>query len=221
MAKITRKFQRIFTGDVPANNNVAQFGSLKAGTPNYSSDPDVIQNLSAWGAGWSAATVNNSAPALQDMNSLFYVLSRQLAYLMQTGISEYNATTVYYVGSLAYDGTGNVYKCLADDTTNISFSDTTKWILWKSDKVNSVSAVYSAAYDDHIIRATGSSAFTITIPQAVSINVGRKYTIKSVSTALITVSASGGSLIDGSASISLSQYSSVDLVSNGTGWDIV
>lgn len=221
MAKIDRKFQRIFCGDVPANNVVAEFGSLKAGTPTYSSDPAVIQSLAAWGAGWSGAVINNSAPALQDMNALFYVLSRQVAYLMQEGIAEYDSSTIYWVGSLAYDGVGRVYKCLVDNTTGVALTDTTKWMLWQSDQVTDVSAAYTVLYSDCYIRASGATAYTVTIPQAVSTNKGRRIIIKSISTDVITVSASGGSLIDGVASQSLSQYSALSLISSGTGWDIV
>lgn len=223
MAKITRKYQRIFCGDVPANNVVAEFGSLKAGLPTYSDDPDVIQSLSAWGAGWSGATVNNSAPALQDMNALFYVLSRQMAYLMQEGIAEYNATTIYWVGSLAYDGLGNIYKCLVDNTSGVAFSDTTTWVLYKSDKVTSTAINYSAAYSDYMIRATGALAITVTLPQATVQNKGRKLFVKSALTggALLTVDAAGGSLIDGAASWSLSALSCLEVMSNGTSWDII
>jgi hypothetical protein len=223
MAKITRKFQRVFCGDVPANNVVAQFGSLKASSPTYSADPAVIQQLAAWGAGWSGAVVTNSAPALQDMNAMFYVLTRQMAYLMQTGIAEYDETTVYYTGSLAYDGAGNVYKCLADDTTNIAFSDETKWRLYKSDQRTSVNADYTVVYSDRLIVGTGSAPITVTIPQAVALNAGRELTIKSLLTGgeLLKIDPSGASLIDGQSSITLSQYSSVTLRSNGVGYEII
>ena len=90
MAKLTRKKQRIFAGDVPAASNVAQFGSFKAGVPAYSSDPDTIQSLMAFGQGWSGAVNTSTAPALQDMNALQYLFSRQLAYVLQAGISEYD-----------------------------------------------------------------------------------------------------------------------------------
>lgn len=223
MAKIVRKHQRIFAGDVPANNTVAEFGSLKAGTPTYSSDLDVIQSLSAWGAGWSGATINNSAPAMQDMNALFYVLSQQIAYLMQEGIAEYNVSTIYYTGSLVYDGTGIIFKCLADNTTGVALSDTSKWRVFKGDKKVDVSTNYTVLYDDCLVRATGSSSMTVTLPQAVSANSGREICIKSLLTggAQVTISCSGGSLIDGQAEHLISQYSAMTVISNGTGYDIV
>ena len=86
MARLFRAVQKIFCGDVPPTNVVAVFGSLKAGSPAFSSNPDDIQSLPAYGAGWAGATVLNQAPALQDMNALQYLFSRQLKYLFQEGI---------------------------------------------------------------------------------------------------------------------------------------
>jgi hypothetical protein len=127
MAKITRKEQKVFGGNLTATNNIAQFGSLKAGSPAYSLDPDTIQSLSAYINGWAAAVVNNNAPALQDVNALDFLFSRQLAYLMQTGIAEWVATTTYYIGSMVNDGYGETYVSIVDDNLNNVLTDTTKW----------------------------------------------------------------------------------------------
>lgn len=126
MPKIIKKSQRVFCADVPANNVVSQYGSLKAGSPNYSSDPDIIQDLPAWGAGWAGAVIANSAPALQDLNSLFYVITRQLGYLVQTGVAEWDASTVYYIGSLSQSGNGILMVSIADDHS-APLTDVTKW----------------------------------------------------------------------------------------------
>lgn len=117
MAKITREPQLIFGGSLVANNNIAKFGSLKIGTPAYSLDPSDIQTTEYLN-GWAAAVVNNNAPALQDMNGLFYLTTYQLAYLMQAGIAEWNAATTYYIGSLVNDTYGNVFKSLIDTNTS-------------------------------------------------------------------------------------------------------
>jgi hypothetical protein len=223
MSKITRKFQRIFTGDVPANNTIAQFGSLKAGTPTYSDDPAVIQNLAAWGAGWSGATVTNSAPALQDMNALFYVLSRQLAYLMQEGVAEWDATTIYFTGSLAYDGAHNIYQCLDDNVVGTALSDTTKWMVFYGNKRTEASTNYTVVYSDVNVVATGSSAITITLPQASSSNVGRTINVKSNLTggSVVSIVCTGGSLMDTMSTVNLPSYSSLTFRSNGTKYEIV
>jgi hypothetical protein len=98
MARLTRKTQKVFAGDIPATNNIAQFGSLAGGTPLFSDDPDTIQALARFGQGWGGGVVGNQSPTLQDMNALFYLLSRQVAYVMQSGIPEYDVATTYYTG---------------------------------------------------------------------------------------------------------------------------
>ena len=128
MAKIVRAFQKIFCGDVSGTNNVSQFGSLKAGTPVYSPDPDTIQALAAFKQGWAQALVDNGAPTLQDWNALEYLITRQLAYVFQAGIAEWNTATTYYAGSLVTNGAGVIYRSLADDNTGNALSDSTKWV---------------------------------------------------------------------------------------------
>ena len=126
MAKITRKSQKIFGGDLTASGNIGVFGSLKAGSPSYSTDPATIQS-SHYNLGWADAVVANNAPALQDMNALFYVDTYQLAYLMQTGIAEWDAATEYYIGSWCTDGVGTPYVSIVDTNLNNAVTDTTKW----------------------------------------------------------------------------------------------
>ena len=98
MAKITRKFQKVFAND--STNKVAKFGSLKDGSPAFSKDPDDIQSLQAFLDGWNGAVVGNNSPALEDDNAIKFLTTYQLAYLMQQGIAEWNAATTYYIGSL-------------------------------------------------------------------------------------------------------------------------
>ena len=88
MTKIARKHQKLFATSVPVTNTIAQFGSLKAAAPAYSDDPDTIQALDAFDEGFASAVINNKAPTVQDMNGLFYLLTRQIAYLMQAGVAE-------------------------------------------------------------------------------------------------------------------------------------
>jgi len=72
-----------------------------------------------------------------------------------------------------------------------------------------------------IYTATGSSAYTVTLPTAASIE-GKKIHVKRLATANITVDGDGSETIDGSATFVLtSQYSSVTLISDGTNWIII
>lgn len=127
MAKLTRALQKIFCGGVPPINAVAVFGSLKAGSPEFSDDPADIQSLPAYEAGWAGATVLNQAPALQDMNALQFLFSRQLKYLFQQGIPEYSAEETYFIGSWVTNSTGVPYVSLVNDNLGNDLLDPTKW----------------------------------------------------------------------------------------------
>ena len=81
MAKLQRKSAKLFAEEATASaGGLAQFGSLAEGTPNYSTDPDVIQALDAYKEGWSSAVLGTKSPALEDRNALDYLLSYQQKY---------------------------------------------------------------------------------------------------------------------------------------------
>lgn len=126
MAKITRATQKIFAGDIVATNNIAVFGSLKAGAPNYSNDPSTIQSLTAFTYGWGSAVVNNNAPALQDVNAVDYLYSRQIAYIMQQGICEWDSGTEYALDSYA-QVSGVIYRSLQNTNLNHLVTDLSWW----------------------------------------------------------------------------------------------
>jgi len=118
MAKLQRKTAKLFAEDANAAiGGLAQFGSLASGTPNYSTDPDVIQALDAYKKGWSAAVLGTKSPAMEDRNALDYLLSYQQAYIMQRGIPEYLDTETYYEGSFVSKASGALYVSKVDNNT--------------------------------------------------------------------------------------------------------
>lgn len=126
MAKITREPMKVF-GSAAGTDQIAQFGSLFAGAPAYSTDPSTIQALSNYLTGWFAAAIGGNSPTIEDMNAICYLFAYQIAYLMQTGVPEWEAGTTYYIGSIVQDGLGNEYVSIADNNTNNATSDATKW----------------------------------------------------------------------------------------------
>lgn len=128
MSKISRAIQKIFGGSLTPSGNIAQFGSLAAGSIAYSSDPAVIQALSQYLNGWSAAVQGSNSPALQDRNALDFLFSRQLAYLMQAGLAEWDSTTTYYTGSWCQVD-GVPYVSLTDN--NLGNDPTTETNNWR------------------------------------------------------------------------------------------
>lgn len=131
MPKITRKQQKVFA--VNASNN-GVFGSLQANDPVYSQDPDAIQGRTAYSNGWNDATYSaEQLPPLEEFQALQYLFSRQIAYLMQEGVPEWNSATTYYKGALVkavqQDGSFILYASLVDDNTGNAVTDTTKWVI--------------------------------------------------------------------------------------------
>ena len=131
MAKLTRKSAKLFAENAAAAaGGIAQFGSLAAGTPNYSTDPDVIQALSAYSNGWSDAVLGTKSPAMEDRNALDYLLSYQQAYIMQRGVPEWIDTETYYQGSFVSKADGKMYVSKIDNNTNHDPATDTSETYW-------------------------------------------------------------------------------------------
>lgn len=127
MPKITRATQKVFGDNAGAVGNFGVFGSLAAGTPLYSKDPAQIQSLAAFLQGLGGAVVGNKSPAFEDINSLYLLAFRQLAYLFQQGVPEWDAETIYFQNGFASSG-GKIYKSKTNDNLNNAVSDTNNWI---------------------------------------------------------------------------------------------
>ena len=223
MAKITKEPQKIFCGGLTPTNNIAVFGSLKAGSPSYSGDPSTIQSA-AYSLGWADAVVANEAPALQDMNALFFNDSYQLSYIMQQGGSiEWDAATIYFIGSYANDGTGGIFVSLTDNNLNNALTDGTKWSRVAGSVPRNISSATSATFADLLIQATGSSAYTLSLPAPTTLQTGKQFVIKSFITGgnNLTVNVTGGALIDGQATQILSLNSYITIYCTGTAYTLV
>jgi hypothetical protein len=225
MAKITRKNQKVFCGDTPVTGIVAQFGSLKATAPIYSSDPDIVQALPAWGEGWASAMINNYLPAIQDLNALIFIITRQLAYLFQSGVPEWNAGTTYYIGSMVSDGLGGIYKSVIDTNLNQALTDSTKWLNYQSIKQTEIGDNYAVLNADYLIRwsqgATTASKRTVTLPTPSAALKGRNVIVKAISLTgsyPILVVTNDASKINNQTNISMAQYKSKHFYCDGTRW---
>lgn len=127
MAKIERKTQKIFAGNA-ATDELAVFGSMITGTPVYNDDIEALQS-EAYTEGWKAAVAANEAPFMEEMNAVQYGFSKQLAYLFQQGIAEWDAGTTYYLNSFCQVG-GVIYKSMQDENINHSPADDTEGTYW-------------------------------------------------------------------------------------------
>lgn len=120
MAKIVRQNHKVF-GDTGSTDNFAKFGSLVAGSALKTKDIDTIQSLPAWDEGFQSAVYGgNKNLLLEDLNAWCYEHSRQVGYLMQAGVAEWDVATTYYKGSIVQrtdggDATAELYASLTDD----------------------------------------------------------------------------------------------------------
>lgn len=133
MAKLTRVTAKVFA-DTANASDIGQFGSAKLGTKVLTSDVATIQALTAYEDGWADAVLTGrNYPTMQEFNGLLKVMSYQTAYTMQEGIPEYDANTVYYLGSvikaLDIDNKVVLYQSIANNNVGNALSDTTKWEL--------------------------------------------------------------------------------------------
>lgn len=127
MTKIERKTQKIFAGNADTDE-LAVFGSMISGTPVYNDDIEALQS-EAYTEGWKAAVAANEAPFMEEMNAVQYGFSKQLAYLFQQGIPEWDAGTTYYLNSFCQVG-GVIYKSKLDENINHSPGDDTEEMYW-------------------------------------------------------------------------------------------
>ena len=127
MAKIVRVTQNQF-GDLGPSGDFGIFGSKANPPQTFSMDPTQIQSLTAFRQGWGASIIGNYEPPLEDMNSLFLLAFRQICYMFQEGISEYDSGTTYFTGSIVKEN-GVVYNSLVDNNVgNDPASDSgTNW----------------------------------------------------------------------------------------------
>ena len=127
MAKLPRIFQKLF-GSTGVATDFGIFGSLAAGAAATSKDPDDIQSLAEFLEGWEGAILASNRPAKEDRNGLDLLMFRQLAYVFQEGLCEYDSSTEYHqfsvvkktgtyelYGSIINTNTGNALPAQVDD----------------------------------------------------------------------------------------------------------
>lgn len=141
MPALARKTQKVFGSSLVPSGNLAVFGSLAAGSPAFSNDPDAIQSLSNFLSGLNGAVVGNRSPAIEDLNSLFFLFARQIAYILQSGIPEWDVSTEYFTNNFVRVS-GVVYVSKTDNNTgNDPTTDTNNWESYASKIAPSATSV--------------------------------------------------------------------------------
>ena len=141
MAGIIRKIAQIFGGGLTPSGNIETFGSKTVGGSSvWSDDPKAIQTAQ-WLQGWKGALAAGGAPFWQDDNAALYVLSYQIAYMLQRGVPEYDPDTTYTQDDVCRIGL-IWYVSLTDPNqgNNPAFSPT-NWDLWTNQVMKGVNVI--------------------------------------------------------------------------------
>lgn len=230
MDKLSIKRQRIFADYVGYTGNIAQFGSMKAAAKVYSDDMETIQGLAAFSSGWTGA-VSSGPPSLEDMNGLFYLLTKQLAYIFQAGIPEWSALAEYSIGSIINNAVDTVFMSGIDSNTNNALTDSAKWVNLFGRKVTIISSVgtlpYTVLANDFFILCTTTPTTdnkNVILPTPSVGNKGREVRVKQtgvISATNLYVIAADSSTIDGASSSGINQYTCKKYISDGTNWIVI
>lgn len=121
MAKINRH-----TGNLtPFGQNA--FGGERTVFGEATTSDTLDGNLTAdYFRGWGADTSPNQPPFMKDFNAAMFTATQFIAYLMQSGIPEYNAGQTYYTGGMA-SSNGTIYVSQSDNNTNNLLTDPVHW----------------------------------------------------------------------------------------------
>lgn len=125
MSLLPRALQKIF-GQTGGTSEFGQIGSKAAGLPITTKDLETMQSLTQYLQGLSAIVSDQGTsvlPYLEDINSLFFLATSQLAYLMQSGIPEWNDETEYYQNVSFVSYNGKIWKDLygTPGTPNLNY----------------------------------------------------------------------------------------------------
>lgn len=98
--KITRKTQKVFASNA-GGSGVAEFGSTAAGSTVFTTDLAVIQSAE-FEEGLASGIIAGSKrlPVYEEMNGVYYTTTKQLAYLFENGIPEWDSGTEYFATSI-------------------------------------------------------------------------------------------------------------------------
>lgn len=214
MARLSRAIQRIF-GESGGVDEFGEIGSRAAGNPQTTKDLTDIQSRVQFLQGWFQTTIRQTLPdgtdadlpASEDLNSLFFLLSSQLAYIYQNGIPEWldSADQRYYANVSFVQVNGDVYQALqGDDGANINSqrNPTTEGEWWRLVWSTSATAFYrnltgttiinlSAETPPKVIEVTAGTPFTLTLNGFIS-PAGSPLTIQNTSPNPVTLAGSSG-----------------------------
>lgn len=128
MAQLPRVTQKLFA--TSGVNQTAVFGTMKTGSPTYSTDIATLMSGVAWGEGWNSAVTAGYAPFMEEFNAIEKINTQQIAYLLQTGIPAWDSATDYYVGDIVKvvsNGDTLLFNAIASSTNKDPMNTNGYW----------------------------------------------------------------------------------------------
>lgn len=226
MGRLNRYTQKLF-GSSAAAGEVGVFGSLAAGAPAATTNPETIQSLAQYLGGWFDAIVGNKNFAIEDRNALDFLFAYQLGYLMQSGIPEYDAETDYHIGQVC-NVAGVLYVSVADNNLNQAVSDATKWQLLIGrravKRLTVADSPYTILNSDQALEFDCTGGAIVANLPARAASVGRLFAIDKVddSANALTINRSGADTLEGgdTSLVVENPYESIDIFAGTTFWKI-
>lgn len=160
--------------------------------------------------------INRTSTALDKTASLLYgVMFPTGSVSSQTLVTNAAFTATYGFNT----PTGQLYKINGSQHTHVMADITDLASLTRTiTSISSPTTAGSTALTDYVYLVSGTT--TVTLPTA----VGNKnlYTIKNVSTGVVTVATTSGQTIDGGSTAPLPvRYTSIDLISDNSNWSVI
>lgn len=213
--KLINIFANISATGPSGEYQLTQFGSKKAGYPVATVDPDIIQSLQAYDYGMGYALLNSAPPPMQDIDALNYLITRQLSYIQQTGIPEYDASTEYFIGSIVNDAYGTLMISIANNNIGHATTDTAWWKVCRTNVWTTfTSGPQTLSYTQINIIENSASPITVNIPEEFQSHDGLMIKFISLQSGINIVPVSG--TIKGLTGAALSANQKTIIRSNGT-----
>ena len=231
---------QLLSGDGYFANNVG------IGVTNPTSRLDVRSNTDlGWDigtAGTSGVSIGGRAGSSADKGSLFISTSGDGTYLAGLG---FNGSRTSLETTLKIRALGVKFAGYSSNLTLSTTNGTTETDAVRIDKLGnvvigpnasspnstlqvsgslagafrSISSARTLDSTDFLVKCTGSSDFTVTLPTAASIS-GRIYVVKNSGSATITLATTSSQTIDGSTTLSIGPGVSYTVMSDGSNWII-
>ena len=134
--------------------------------------------------------------------------------------SQKSAISSPSVGLIIYqtDGTEGLYQYKSTGWSQVSGTGGGGGITRSVNTISTNTTAGAAATTDYVYLISGTT--TLTLPTAVG-NTNR-YTLKNVGTNTVTINTTSSQTIDGSTSLTMSvRYTALDVISDGTNWNII